>query len=322
MLVLPANDCEGAGLLERPIGTVIAGYRVDEVVGRGGMGVVYRATDVLLERPVALKVIVPEMAQDPSFRTRFTRELKFVASIDHPNVIPVHHAGEEDGDLFIAMRYVRGTDLRTMIYHYGALSPERAVAIVAQVASALEAAHALGLVHRDVKPANVLIGDRAGVDHVYLSDFGLTKHATSAPGLTQTGQFVGTVDYVAPEQIRGERVDERADLYALGCVLFHALTGQPPFPRDSDAAKLWAHMHDPVPSARDCNPAVPSRFDRAAPPSARQGPGGALQERAGVSRGRDGGARAGPRGDASRRADRAQRRHAADAAIASGAGRG
>jgi len=248
-------------LLERPIGTVIAGYRVDEIVGRGGMGVVYRAMDILLERPVALKLIAPELAQDPSFRIRFTRELKFVASIDHPNVIPVHHAGDEDGVLFIAMRYVRGTDLRALIQHDGALPPERAAAIVAQVAGGLQAAHALGLVHRDVKPANVLIADPAGVDHVYLTDFGLSKHATSAPGLTRTGQFVGTVDYVAPEQIRGEGVDERVDIYALGCVLYHALTGQPPFPRESDAAKLWAHMYDAAPSAREINPNVPSGFD-------------------------------------------------------------
>ena len=248
-------------MLERPTGTVIGGYRVGEIVGRGGMGVVYRATDVLLERLVALKLIAPELAHDPSFRTRFLRELKFVGSIDHPNVIRVHHAGEENGVLFIAMHYVLGTDLRAMIQGDGALPPERAIGIVAQVARALEAAHAHGLVHRDVKPANVLIGDQAGADHVYLSDFGLSKHATSAPGLTRTGHFVGTVDYVAPEQIRGESVDARADIYALGCVLFHALTGQPPFPRENDAAKLWAHMYDSVPSVREINHNVPSRFD-------------------------------------------------------------
>ena len=248
-------------MLERSTGTVLAGYRIDQVVGRGGMGVVYRATDVVLERPVALKLVAPELAQDPSFRARFARELKYVASIDHPNVIPVHHAGEDDGVLFIAMRYVLGTDLRAMIGHEGALEPERVARIVGQVADALDAAHACGLVHRDVKPANVLVEDRAGADHVYLTDFGLSKHTTSAPGLTATGHFVGTVDYVAPEQIRGEPVSARSDVYALGCMLFHALTGQAPYARDSEAAKLWAHMYEPPPSVRELNPDVPAAFD-------------------------------------------------------------
>ena len=248
-------------MLERSTGTVLAGYRIDQVVGRGGMGVVYRATDVVLERPVALKLVAPELAQDPSFRARFARELKYVASIDHPNVIPVHHAGEDDGVLFIAMRYVLGTDLRAMIGHEGALEPERAARIVGQVADALDAAHACGVVHRDVKPANVLVEDRGGADHIFLTDFGLSKHTTSAPGLTATGHFVGTVDYVAPEQIRGEPVSERSDVYALGCVLFHALTGHAPYQRDSEAAKLWAHMYDPPPSVREVNPDCPAAFD-------------------------------------------------------------
>ncbi|MEA2271116.1 MAG: hypothetical protein QOC64_3726 [Solirubrobacteraceae bacterium] len=248
-------------MVERSAGSVIAGYRIDEIIGRGGMGVVYRATDVVLERSVALKLVAPELAQDPSFRARFARELKYVASIDHPNVIPVHHAGEDDGVLFIAMRYVLGTDLRAMIGHEGALDPERAVRIVGQVAEALDAAHERGVVHRDVKPANVLVEDRDGVDHVYLTDFGLSKHTTSAPGLTATGHFVGTVDYVAPEQIRGETVNERADVYALGCVLFHALTGQAPYARDSEAAKLWAHMYEPPPSVQEVHAGAPAAFD-------------------------------------------------------------
>jgi YVTN family beta-propeller protein len=240
---------------------VIGGYRLDEIVGRGGMGVVYRATDVLLERLVALKLIAPELAHDPSFRTRFLRELKFVASIDHPNVIPVHHAGEQNGVLFIAMHYVLGTDLRAMIQGDGALPPERAAGIVAQVAHALEAAHAHGLVHRDVKPANVLIADQAGTDHVYLTDFGLSKHATSAPGLTRTGHFVGSVDYVAPEQIRGEPLDGRADQYALACLLFESLTGSVPYRARSDVAAIFAHLEEPVPRASERAAELPAEID-------------------------------------------------------------
>ncbi len=261
MLANALEATVGNSVLERSIGSVLAGYRIDEVVGRGGMGVVYRATDVGLERPVALKVVAPELGHDPSFRARFARELKYVASIDHPNVIPVHHAGEVDGVLFIAMRYVLGTDLRRMIDHERVLSPQRAANIVNQVAEALDAAHACGVVHRDVKPANVLIEDRSGSDHVFLTDFGLSKHTTSAPGLTQTGHFVGTVDYVAPEQIRGEQVNERADVYALGCVLYHAVTGQAPYAKDSEAAKLWAHMYEPPPSVREANADAPAAFD-------------------------------------------------------------
>jgi serine/threonine protein kinase len=199
-------------VLERSIGSVIGGYRIDDVVGRGGMGVVYRATDVVLERTVALKLVAPELAQDRRFRERFSRELRYVASIDHPNVIPVHHAGDEEGVLFIAMRFVPGIDLRTLVARDGAVEPGRAVDIISQVAAALDAAHARGVVHRDVKPANVLIEDRAGRDHIFLTDFGLSKHTTSAGGLTAPGEFVGTVDYVAPEQIRGESVGERADV--------------------------------------------------------------------------------------------------------------
>jgi serine/threonine-protein kinase len=240
------------------VGSEIAGYRIEGVIGRGGMGVVYRATQRRLERSVALKLIAPAYAQDPEFRERFERESRIAASIEHPNVIPVHEAGEHDGLLFISMRFVDGTDLRALLSDEGRLAPGRTAALVSQVASALDAAHARGLVHRDVKPANVLV---AGGDHAYLTDFGLSKHTASGAGLTATGQFVGTLDYIAPEQLAGERVDARTDVYSLGCVLFETLTGEVPFPRDSDPAKLWAHMNEPPPRPTEVQPELPSRFE-------------------------------------------------------------
>src|SRR5215210_7435145 len=222
------------------------------------MGVVYRALQLDLERPVALKLIAPSLAEDPEFRDRFTRESRAAASIDHPNVIPIYYTGEHDGLLYIAMRYVEGSDLRTLVRAEGRLLPERAARIVAQVGSALDAAHARGIVHRDVKPANVLLG---GEDHAYLTDFGLTKRLHSAGGAsTHAGGWVGTLGYVAPEQIRGGRVDARADVYALGCVLFHALSGGPPYQRDRDEATLWAHLNDPPPPVSSV-PGVPEGFE-------------------------------------------------------------
>jgi YVTN family beta-propeller protein len=240
-------------------GSVVAGYRIEDVAGRGSMGVVYRATQLALQRPVALKLIASEVADDASFRERFKRESQLAASIDHPNVIPIYEAGDVDGALFLAMRFVEGTDLGALVAAEGTLAPARAVSIVAQVAAGLSAAHALGLVHRDVKPANVLIA--AGEDeHAYLADFGLTKHASSAPGLTRAGMFVGTLDYSAPEVIRGEAVDLRADVYALGCVLFQCLTGCPPFARDSEVATMYAHLHDDAPAPGSLA-AVPPALD-------------------------------------------------------------
>jgi serine/threonine protein kinase len=225
-------------------GSVFAGHRIESLAGRGGMGVVYRATHLALNRPVALKVIAPQLAADADFRARFEHESRIAASIDHRHVIPIYHAGEEDGQLFITMRYVEGTDLRELIQASGALAPQRAAAIVAQVAEALDAAHARGLVHRDVKPANVLIDPG---DDCFLTDFGLTKVAGEDGGPTKTGQWVGTIDYVAPEQIQGHPLDARADIYALGCVLYHALVGRIPYPRDSDVAKMFAHVNDGPP---------------------------------------------------------------------------
>jgi serine/threonine protein kinase/DNA-binding beta-propeller fold protein YncE len=241
-------------MAEISIGSVLGGYRIEGVAGEGGMGRVYRATQLALNRQVAVKVIVPELAHDADFRARFQRESELSASIDHPNVIPVYEAGEADGRLFIAMRWVEGTDLRSVIISEGRLDPSRIVAIVEQVAAALDAAHSGGLVHRDVKPANVMMTSTHGGEHVYLTDFGLTKRAGSATQLTKTGAFVGTPDYMAPEQIKGERADARADVYALGCLLFHALSGRPPYDRDTEVAKMYAQLHDPPPTLTDSVP--------------------------------------------------------------------
>jgi DNA-binding beta-propeller fold protein YncE len=225
------------------------------------MGVVYRATQLDLERLVALKLIASQLAEDPEFRDRFVRESRAAASIDHPNVIPIFYTGESDGALYIAMRYVEGDDLRTLARREGRLTPGRAANIVAQVGSALDAAHARGIVHRDVKPANVLLGPG---DHAYLTDFGLTKRLQSHTGTSRTGTggWVGTLGYVAPEQIRGGRVDARTDVYALGCVLFHALTGTTPYQRDSDEATLWAHLNDDPPAVTEAVPGVPAEFEQ------------------------------------------------------------
>jgi len=238
-------------------GSILGDFRIDDEIGRGGMGVVYRASQISLDRPVALKVISEALSDREGFRERFERESRLAASLDHPNIIPVYAAGEHDGVLFIVMRYVDGTDLRALLVSEGALDPARASGVVAQVASALDAAHERGLVHRDVKPANILVAARGGGEHTYLTDFGLTKRTASDSGLTAAGEWVGTLDYVAPEQLRGEAVDGRADVYALGCVLYELLTGQVPFVRDDDIAKLWAHISDPAPSPIELAPETP-----------------------------------------------------------------
>ena len=239
-------------------GSVFAGHRIEAVAGRGGMGVVYKARQLSLDRTVALKVIAPALTQDPAIRRRFLRESRIAASIDHPNVIPIYYTGEEGETAYIAMRYVAGDDLRTLVRRESRLRPAHAARIVAQVGAALDAAHAAGLVHRDVKPANVLLGPD---EHAYLTDFGLTKHVMSEPGPTRSGHWVGTLDFVAPEQIRGERVDARADVYGLGCLLHYALTGRAPFARDTDEAKLWAHLSEPPPLPSEAAPEVPPELD-------------------------------------------------------------
>ncbi len=239
---------------------VIVGYRIEGLAGQGGMGIVYRATQLALGRPVALKLISPKLAADPLFRERFQRESRLAASIDHPNVIPVYEAGEANGSLFISMRWVEGYDLETLIRRGGGVEPERAARIVSQVAAALDAAHGRGLVHRDVKPANVLIvGDRA--DHVYLTDFGLVKRMSASGQLTQSGQLLGTIDYIAPEQIQGKGNDARTDVYSLGCVLFRCLTGRVPFDTDNEVAKIYAHLNEPPPKPSDVVQGLPFAAD-------------------------------------------------------------
>jgi serine/threonine protein kinase len=210
------------------------------------MGVVYRATDLSLDRTVALKVLAEDVATDPDFRRRFVAESKLAASLDHPNVIPIYAAGDADGVLFIAMRFVEGDDLRTILREEGVLEPARAVKLIAQIASALDAAHAHGLVHRDVKPANVLV---TADDHVYLTDFGISKRLAADADQTRTGMVLGTLDYIAPEQIRHEPIGPWTDVYALGCMSFQLLTGAVPFPLDTEEGKLWAHVSEPPPHA-------------------------------------------------------------------------
>jgi serine/threonine protein kinase len=232
-------------------GTTVAGYRVEALIGRGGMGAVYRAREEGLGRKVALKVIAPELAQDERFRERFLRESRIAASLDHPHVIPIYQAGDQDGLLFLAMRYVEGYDLANLVAEDGAIEPKRALELLGQIAEALDAAHEKGLVHRDVKPSNVLIAEAAGREHCYLGDFGLTKRTGSLSGVTAAGEIVGTLEYVAPEQITGDPLDERSDVYSLGCVMYECLTGQAPFPRATDVALLWAHVHEePTPPSK------------------------------------------------------------------------
>jgi serine/threonine protein kinase len=240
-------------------GSVIAGYEVEAVVGSGGIGVLYRARQVRLDRTVALKLVEAEVAREPVVRERLRREARTVAALDHPNVVPLYEAGEEDGTVYIVTRWVDGTELGTLIRQEGPLDPARAARIAAQIASALEVAHEKGLIHRDVKPSNVIV---AAEDHVYLTDFGLTKRAESATGFTAAGQMLGTIDYVAPEQIEGGEAGPRGDVYGLGCVLFEMLTGAAPFAGETGGmAKMWAHLNAEPPSVREQRLDAPQALD-------------------------------------------------------------
>jgi predicted Ser/Thr protein kinase len=237
----------GSGLAA---GAEFAGFAVERTLGHGGMGIVYLARQLRLDRHVALKVIRPELAQDDRFRARFQSESRTAASIESPRVVTVYGAGERDGLLYVAMQYVPGRDLGRLIAARGELAPDQAAELIAQVADGLDAVHAAGLVHRDVKPANVLVGEPEVFGEppaAYLTDFGLAKIAASTSGLTATGEVIGTIDYMAPEQIENRRVDARTDVYALGCVLFHAITGEVPFPERESSAKMWAHLNEPPP---------------------------------------------------------------------------
>ena len=227
------------------IGSDLLGYEIEEVIGRGGMGVVYRARDRALERNVALKLIAPEYAGFTGFRGRFLAESRLAASLEHPNVVPIYAAGDQDGHLYIAMRYIEGRDLREILRD-GVLTPERAIAVCRQVASALDAAHERGLVHRDVKPSNILLD---ASETAYLADFGLSRLSSDPAKAPEIGASLGTIDYVAPEQIRGDPIDGRADVYSLGCVLYECLTGSAPFAIRSDVALLYAHLEEEPPTA-------------------------------------------------------------------------
>ncbi len=247
--------------IELSEGDEFAGYRIERQLGRGGMGVLYLAIEPGLERRVALKLIAPEAATDEVFARRFAEESRIAASIEHPNVVPIYAAGEEGGIPFIAMRYVSGSDLGRRLAREGRLEPPVAARLIAQVGNGLDAIHAAGLVHRDVKPANVLLAGGDGEQHAYITDFGVARNVSTESGLTQTGRFVGTLDYVAPEQISGGAVDARADVYALGCLLFKLLTGEVPFPKEGEAARLYAHLNDPPPAPSLHAAAVPMALD-------------------------------------------------------------
>src|SRR3954469_13909582 len=250
---------------ELRIGEEFAGHRIEGVLGRGGMGVVYRAADLRLNRVAALKVITPALSSDEDFRRRFQRESQLAASVRQQHVVTIFQAGEAEGLLFVTMELVQGSDLRAYLTQHGRLDLGTASAIVIQVAAALDAAHAAGLVHRDVKPANVLMAGGPGPLHVYLTDFGLTKRTSSQSGITKTGLFVGTIDYAAPEQIKGWPVDARADVYALGCVLFELVAGVPPFRRENEYATMYAHTSETAPLASSLAgaTAVPPELDAA-----------------------------------------------------------
>ena len=258
---------------ELALGSTFAGHRIDGIAGRGGMGIVYRATDLTLDRPVALKLLVPSLARDPVFRARFERECRLAAALDHPHVVQIFHAGAERGALYLTMRYIEGTDLRSLLAEEQRLEPSRAVNIVAQVAAALGEAHRHGLVHRDVKPANVLIATRDGNEHAFLTDFGITMDRVGTGHLTQTGFAVGTADYMAPEQAQGVDVDSRADIYALGCILYRTLTGAVLYEKDSDVDKLWAHIHEPPPALLDLRPELPPSLGDAVERALAKAPG-------------------------------------------------
>ncbi len=239
------------------LGTVLAGYRIEERIGRGGMGVVYRAEHLNLRRRAAIKIIAPDLADSEGFRERFTREARIAAALQHPNIVTVYDAGEVDGLLYLAMQYIEGEDLAAVLRRDGRLRPYRAIDVCRQVASALDAAHAMGLIHRDVKPANVLVEGRTA----FLTDFGLTKQLDGTEPITRAGDVVGTIHYVAPEQIDGTQVTARSDVYSLGCLLYHCLTGHVPFMREDDIAVIYAHLSEEPPRLSAVQPELPAGLD-------------------------------------------------------------
>ncbi|MFJ9843113.1 serine/threonine-protein kinase [Kitasatospora sp. NPDC101155] len=274
--MIPADRTSAPGLPAGLVGRKVAGYQLEGEIGRGGMAVVYRAKDLRLGRTVAIKLLAPELARNEMFRQRFMHESEAAAAIDHPHIVPIFEAGEHDGILFIAMRYVDGGDLRALIDRGSPFPVDRAARLALQIASALDAAHDHDLVHRDVKPGNVLVAagtDSEHPEHLYLADFGLTKKSLSFSGLTSIGQIVGTLDYAAPEQISGKPLDGRCDQYSLACVVFEMLVGNPPFHRESDLALLWAHLNDPPPLLREHRPDLPAAVGAAVARALAKAPG-------------------------------------------------
>ncbi len=245
---------------ERPIGSTFGGYRLDAVLGRGGMGLVYRATEVGSGRSVALKLVRPDVA-DPTYGARFAREARLGRQLSHPHIVPVLDAGEVGGLLYLAMPYIDGTDLAALLAEGGPLHSALAATIVEQIGAALDAAAERGLVHRDVKPGNVLLQSRDGQPHSYLADFGVSRHVNSQSGVTAAGVWVGSIDYAAPEQLQSQAIDARTDVYALGCVLYESLTGEVPFPAARDMEKLFKHLSDPPPQPSARRPEVPAALD-------------------------------------------------------------
>ena len=241
-------------------GSVLAGYRIHSLVGAGAMATVYLAEDVTGGR-IALKLLAPELGRDERFRVRFLRETEFAASLEHPHIVTTLESGEEDGTLYLAMQYVEGSDLRQLLRNEGPLEPQRALDLVEQIAQALDAAHRTGLVHRDVKPGNVLIAGEPAAEHAYVCDFGIARHVSSISSLTGDRGFVGTIDYVPPEQIQGGAISGRADVYSLGCILFECLTGARPFDRESELSVVFAHLSEPPPRLSDFRPDLPAAFD-------------------------------------------------------------
>jgi len=247
---------------ELRIGDIVAGFRIDSLIGQGAVGSVYLAEDVQSGSAAAVKLLGDELAGDERFRQRFLRESELAASLDHPHVVATLATGEAaDGRLYLAMEYIDGSDLRELLRREGALEPSRAIDLVGQVGEALDAAHAAGLVHRDVKPGNVLVAERVEGEHAYICDFGLARHVSSVSSLTGDRGFVGTIDYVPPEQIAGGEVDGRADVYSLGCVLFECLTGSRPYERESELSVVFAHLNEPPPRLSDFRPELPQAFD-------------------------------------------------------------
>jgi serine/threonine protein kinase len=242
-------------------GTVLAGFRVRSLIGEGAMGAVYLAEDIARGGRVALKLLAPNLARDERFRQRFLRESQLASSLDDPHIVPILTSGEEAGVLYLAMAYVEGPDLRELLRREGRLDVPRAIDLVRQAAGALDAAHAAGLVHRDVKPGNILVTARPDGEHVYVCDFGLARHVSSMTSLTGERGFVGTIDYVPPEQIEGGPIDGRADVYSLGCVLFECLAGARPFDHESELSVVFAHLNEPPPVLSDLRPELPDAFD-------------------------------------------------------------